>query len=167
MSLYLKNENKTRTVKSGAVFSCPSGLQLYKQGLSQPTGIFCGHTYTWVMLVWLGLGWDWQKREISSKLARAEGRRGWTKPSYSGESWPACVLDSLHPWPLSKVSCEGRKAKTPGKRNRRSVERKKRRLRSPVDLTPVELTGLPSPLSSTQKESFATLTSPGFLASRT
>ena len=35
-----------KTVKSGAVFSCLLELQPYRQGLSQPTGIFCGQTHT-------------------------------------------------------------------------------------------------------------------------
>lgn len=129
-----------------ALLPWPAALQT---GVSQARGNFCEQAYTLghTGLAWAGLGWACQTGESwrPEGMDKAELFRG--------------KLAGLHTWftsPLASAQGKlwGEQRETPGKRNRR----KKKRLRFLVDLARVNLTGLPSSLSSTQIESFAILT---------
>ena len=125
------------TVKLGAVFFCLPELQSYNWEPFLPRGIFCRQTHTLghAGLAWAGIGKNEMFPPRWWKLKAGGDGQDWVIQGKVGQP----VFNSLHPWPLPKVSLKRAKGKLQGSGTRRRVERKKRRLRSPVDLTPVDL----------------------------
>lgn len=50
-----------KTVKLGAEFPCLPELQPYNWGLLNLEGLSVDKHTHWVILIWPGLGWDWEK----------------------------------------------------------------------------------------------------------
>ena len=79
LSLYLKEKKmkiKCKQLNQELCFPASLSSSLTNRGFLNSEGFSVDKHTPWVMLVWPGLGWGWQKWEVSSILASTEDQRG-------------------------------------------------------------------------------------------